>query len=76
MVSIITESSITLESSYPKLMVNHEENIIVLFWEEEKGIVVYTKNLDYNLGEYRIDWDSDNFYNWYGTIEFSQGRDE
>lgn len=47
------------------------KNIVVLFSEEGKGLVIYSKDSVWRVGEYCSSWDMEVFRPFNGTIELS-----
>ena len=58
---------VSKEKSFPKLMI--DENItIVLFNQEEKGVVVSNKVGIYNIGDYYNNWAMNCFKDYNGEV--------
>lgn len=55
--------------SFPMLLINHEDKFVVMFVDDCEGTIIASNDKRYKLGEYRGDWNMDNF-DWFdGTIE-------
>jgi len=57
---------------YPYLGVySIDKDFIVLFNEEDCGVVIFSNNLYHDLGIYRKDWDEEDFEKYEGEITLS-----
>jgi hypothetical protein len=56
------------ENEYPKLKINKERTIIVLFTWNNRGFVVESLNEVYNLGDESRNWAEVDFTTYNGTL--------
>ena len=67
--------SVDSNDSFPKLMISSETNVIVLFSEKEKGIVLNGgKSHHCKIGDVGNYFCTDDFSNFYGTIEITSNK--
>ena len=56
------------ENEYPRLMIDKEQSIIVLFIGKGNGIVVNSASKGFFTGNSDDDWNMDYFTNYNGTV--------
>lgn len=56
---------------FPKLMKYNNGDLIVLFTEKEKGVVINSID-DFRIGTYAEDWIMDSFRDFKGSITITQ----
>ncbi len=63
-------------STFPCIGSTKNDDLIVLFHENEKGIVLYSSvlSLNYKIGEYNTDWNMNEFHLYSGIIELSNQK--
>lgn len=56
---------------YPKLMVDTKLDIVVLFLQEEEGVVLDAFGSDFHFGEHDCDWDMEDMVDYEEKITLS-----
>lgn len=74
--SKMLDGSNQTDGTYPKLMTHREDNdLVVLFVEEDVGVVVWSEDSDIDVGCDDLDWCEKDFVPFFGRIELTSNSD-
>lgn len=74
MIKSTQQSKTNTKPSYPKLMENYKNDLVVLFWSPEVGVVVRANHY-HAVGHYSNDWRIGAFSDYKGQITLENTND-